>query len=238
MPYIRCPYCNYRIFAPLAMDACPNCDHILPASSFLSLPASSAEDSTLPAEAPGRLKNMAFDDSTTPEDFINAPPVAHTVLGTEQANRRRLFRLSSLRGIVLSVQTQQEFQDRYAPDLVGGFFTALRDILWPMMDASRQREERIVSTQIRLRLGNGALRDARLEGRLVGANISLGDELTLWGRYRKGTLLVRRAYNHTTEARILTHHQSLASFLLLAISSLVLILALYLLISNLHQFLP
>ena len=238
MPHMRCPYCNYRLFIPLATEACPNCGGILPDQSFLAPSPSSLPARGLSVQAPGPDKQIPPDDNTAtdPDIIVVAPSVDSSAPAKKKANTWNASRLSSIKGVVLGVQTQQEFQSQSGPDIVGGFFKFIRDMLWPVMEtASQQREEKIVITQIRLRLADGAQRDARLEGRMIGANISLGDEITLWGKYRKGTLMVQRAYNHTSEARILTRG-SASSPLILILSFVVLVVALYMLTSGFHHF--
>jgi hypothetical protein len=56
----------------------------------------------------------------------------------------------------------------------------------------------------RLRLSDGTQKDARLEGYLMGAHLTLGDVLSLWGRQRHGIILVRRAFNNTSGAVVST----------------------------------
>jgi hypothetical protein len=44
--------------------------------------------------------------------------------------------------------------------------------------------------------------EARVEGDLIGSQPSLRQQISLWGRYRGGVLIVKRGYNHNTKAEI------------------------------------
>lgn len=57
-------------------------------------------------------------------------------------------------------------------------------------------------TSVRVRRDDGAEREARMEGEIVGGSVSLGDPASFWGTDVSGTLIVDRAYNHKTGAEI------------------------------------
>lgn len=106
-------------------------------------------------------------------------------------------------GKVTLVQSQLE-----NPPLagLGSFLRLLRDVLWPVPNEVRAKEqEKIMITTIRVRAENGQQQDARIHGYLRGANVSLGDTISIWGkRRRKGAIYIRRAYNHTVQGAVST----------------------------------
>jgi hypothetical protein len=136
-------------------------------------------------------------------------------------------------GTLVMVQNQHEIRRNE------GFSKALVDALWPAPDASSTNKERQVNvTTLRIRnSSDGIQQDARMEGYLKGANISLGDTISLWGRRYKGTLVVYRGYNHTTKSIVMTNTMTSPLPVLLF---LVLLVALFFLLSSfLHvSFLP
>ncbi len=80
------------------------------------------------------------------------------------------------------------------------------------------------ATIVRLRKDDGTLRDARFEGDLTGAGLTLGDRLSLWGRSRKGTLLVSKGLNQTVQAAILTNAYKVSMLLTLLLPILLYVL--------------
>ncbi|EFH84194.1 hypothetical protein [Ktedonobacter racemifer] len=125
-------------------------------------------------------------------------------------------------GKVVLVQSQLE-----NPPLAGlGFFLRLlRDVLWPVPNEVRAKEqEKIMITTIRVRGENGQPQDARIHGYLRGANVSLGDTISIWGkRRRRGAIYIRKAYNHTVQGAVSTSAmiESGQFFLLLIIVTIV-----------------
>lgn len=63
-------------------------------------------------------------------------------------------------------------------------------------------ERKMTITTIRITRSDGRIFNARLEGDLMGAGVNLGDDVSLWGSNRSGTLIVKRGYNHTTSSEI------------------------------------
>jgi hypothetical protein len=126
-----------------------------------------------------------------------------------------------------------------------GLGKALVDALWPTPNESSANKERQVNvTTLRIRSSDGLQQDARMEGYLKGANISIGDTISLWGRKYKGTLVVYRGYNHTTRSIVMTSTMTSPLPVLLF---LIIIVALFFLLSSflhitilpdLHQFIP
>lgn len=108
-----------------------------------------------------------------------------------------------LYGTVVLVQSQLE-----NPPLagLGNFFKLLRDIIWPISHEARHLDrEKIMMTTVRVRIADGSQRDARVQGYLRGANVSLGDTISIWGRRRhRGAVTIYKAYNHTVQGVVST----------------------------------
>ncbi|GHO42787.1 hypothetical protein [Ktedonospora formicarum] len=136
-------------------------------------------------------------------------------------------RAPELWGAVVQVQSQQE-----RPPMVGAalLFRGLRDIVWAMPNEIRHPDRDMVQvTTIRVRKADGALQDARVQGYLRGANVSLGDMVSIWGRRSRGAIYIYRAFNHTAKGQISTSATASSGpfFALLIILVLVAILAVY-----------
>lgn len=97
--------------------------------------------------------------------------------------------------------TPPGFMDAFSKQLLGAIWTSSRE-----QQPDRDRDK--VVTRMRIRCFDGERRDAYLEGVLTGANVALGDDISLWGRMRKGTLVTRRAYNHTTRSIVTSNSAS------------------------------
>ena len=141
-------------------------------------------------------------------------------------------------GTILHVQSQMEHPLTF--DIASIILTQLRDFIWIDTHAqsghSNNRETVLVTT-LRIRMLDGNLKDARLEGYLTGAQLSLGDHVFLWGRKRKGTLFVRRGYNNTSKGIIST--RSMQTFTLGVLLLALTLLACYVFFFGLHlPFLP
>lgn len=109
-------------------------------------------------------------------------------------------------GVVIQSQGQQELVR--TNEIGGSIVRVIRDIIWPMpadtASVQQREKETIFVTTVRVRTPEGIQRDARIQGHLTGTNISLGDKIALWGWKRRGTLLVRAAYNHTAQGVVTT----------------------------------
>ncbi len=96
-----------------------------------------------------------------------------------------------------------------------------------LIGMSGRIQRKMTVNTVRIRRPDGTQRDARFEGDLVGGNLSLGDDISLWGHNAGGTLVVTRAYNHTTGSEIRLHRPTpwlsriIATILLLLILSIV-----------------
>jgi hypothetical protein len=62
--------------------------------------------------------------------------------------------------------------------------------------------ERTTVTRIRIRTNARELKDAQLHGDPKGANLALGDVVSLWGRRRGGVLAIKKGYDHTSKSII------------------------------------
>ncbi|HEY4385284.1 MAG TPA: hypothetical protein VGN34_12560, partial [Ktedonobacteraceae bacterium] len=108
-------------------------------------------------------------------------------------------------GTVILIETKEEIIDY--PDLFAAIATLLVEFVWVLAQVEQQNREsdRIVMTTVRVRTFDGTLKDSRVRGNMRGSNVSLGDEISLWGPRRHGVVQVRRGFNHTTQAVISTH---------------------------------
>jgi len=114
-------------------------------------------------------------------------------------------RAPDVEGTILHVQSQMEQPLNY--DIAAILLKQLRDFIWVdthPQDGHIENRDTVYVTTLRIRMLDGNLKDARMEGYLTGAQLSLGDTVFLWGRKRRGTLLVRRGYNHTSKGIIST----------------------------------
>lgn len=140
---------------------------------------------------------------------------------------KTLFRQPpSIEGIILQVQSQEELP---AASMSGSIFGFLRDMIWYVPE--QRNRERIKLTSLRIRNAAGEQKDARLEGYLTGANLTLGDKVVLWGWDRKGVLIIRKGYNHTSKSSIVSsnmHSPAKTTLLaIVAIASLATLIYLY-----------
>ena len=109
----------------------------------------------------------------------------------------------SIVGTVIHMESREEVIDY--PDLLAAIATLLVELVWVMTDTVQHKEsDRVVMTTVRVQTYTGALKDTRLRGNMRGANLSLGDQVSLWGVKRRGVLLVKRGFNHTTQGAIST----------------------------------
>jgi hypothetical protein len=116
-------------------------------------------------------------------------------------------RAPDVAGTLIHVQTQHE--SFVSADVMGAIFKIFTDIVWSIAGESQHqhrsqeggRGESMV-TLLRIRTSDGTQRDARLRGHLTGANLTLGDKVSLWGWKRRGMLVVRRGFNHTSKSVI------------------------------------
>ena len=107
-------------------------------------------------------------------------------------------------GTIILIQQSQELPEY--PNLIVGITNLLTELIWLIPnDTMRKEEERLQVTTIRIRCDNDEKKDIRLIGYLRGANLTLGDDIWLWGWHRKGSLIGRKGYNWTSKAVVTTH---------------------------------
>lgn len=111
-----------------------------------------------------------------------------------------------------------------------GLGKALVDAIWPTPnEQSVNKEKQVNVVTLRIRNSEGVQQDARMEGYLKGANVSIGDTISIWGRRYKGALVIYRGYNHTTKSIVMTNTMtSSLPFLLL----IVIMLALFFMLTS------
>jgi hypothetical protein len=130
-------------------------------------------------------------------------------------------------GSLVFVQSQLELRQNHS---IG---KALIDAIWPAPNESSSNKERQVNiTTLRIRTADGSQQDARMEGYLKGANISLGDTISLWGRKYRGALIVYRGYNHTSKSVVMTN--TMTSPLPILVFIIALVILFFMLSSFLH----
>lgn len=228
MPIIKCALCSYR--NPDGREICGNCGQPLTAFSSTTeayssdtLPllqgymgAKSSREIALPLILPQAeydpygtvLPDLVDDPSKNP---LLAPSAEASVPGADTIREKLPWgyprRQPDIEGVIIYTQADQEIPDYPSPLLaIGGM---LLSGLWTVPGQDRQREyERTLVTMLRIRTLSGEKRDARLVGYLRGANLSLGDSVSLWGWKRRGSLMIRLGYNHTTRAKIITRATS------------------------------
>ena len=212
---IRCPWCNHVTF-----DNETNCSHcdasLTPSESIPSattspeLPALVPQQQLVPVQSPQAVMLTPSDPYVQPVypvpppqtinighssmvSFAPALPIGKLPWGFPK-------RPADVEGVIIYVHAQEEHQQ---PSLLGAILRMFVNMVWATPGDLRQHErERIHVTTIRVRTSNEVQKDARVEGYLKGANLSLGDVISLWGWRRKGSLVVTRGYNHTAKAAI------------------------------------
>jgi len=107
-------------------------------------------------------------------------------------------------GTIIQIQQSQELPEY--PNLIIGITNMLTELIWLIPnDTMKKEEERLQVTTVRIRCNDAEKKDARLIGYLRGANLTLGDNVWFWGWHRKGSIIVRKGYNWTSEAVVTTH---------------------------------
>ena len=146
--------------------------------------------------------------SPTPPVPVPSAPVAVSVFGPLPRNMPS--RSPDFEGTVSIPPTTHEVKlgTDWSHAVLGCLLFPFLLIFKPMMlvmglvGLSSRPERKMTITTIRLQRPDGVVRNARLEGDLMGAGVSLGDTVSLWGSDRSGTVIVKRAYNHTTSSEI------------------------------------
>jgi hypothetical protein len=105
-------------------------------------------------------------------------------------------------------QTQYEDKGLKAGDIVHyGISTVLlvTKPLYGLMSlvsgARRPKEYKSIYT-FRVRTPHNDVVEARIERDIIGASISLGDYVSIWGRMSGGVVIVQHAYNHTVKGEV------------------------------------
>ncbi len=110
----------------------------------------------------------------------------------------------NIAGTVIHMETKEEVIDY--PDMFAAIVTLLVSLVWVATDTVQDKEsDRVVMTTVRVKTDTGQLKDTRLRGNMRGANLSLGDCVSLWGFKRHGVLFINRGFNHTTQGVISTN---------------------------------
>jgi hypothetical protein len=106
-------------------------------------------------------------------------------------------------GTVIHVHSQQEVAPYSG---LSSIARQLRDAIWyiPSEVHHPYERERVQVTTIRVRRPDGRQQDARIQGYLRGANVSLGDTISIWGSYRKGAFIIHKAFDHTAHGTVYT----------------------------------
>jgi hypothetical protein len=131
-----------------------------------------------------------------------------------------------LAGKIVHIHSEMEFPD--FPNVFRAIIDLLSEFLWITANQPAHKEgERIQVTIVRVRTWEGQLKDARFMGYMRGADLSLGDHISLWGWRRRGSLLVRTGYNHTSRATITTNVMGMffPGLLLLVLACVIFIVA-------------
>lgn len=226
MPASKCPTCGYR--NSLSAPACANCgtelhvsEALLPALPSLATPPRARQMPVL-SERPRAMSRVIVsqsqeDDSpyqtTLPDQvqdlvpFESIPPRFSTNADWETLARLP-FGFALLRprlvGSIIHIEAREQVND--FPNLAGALLALLAEIIWviPNVQATREQVDRIEVTRLRIQREDGQIHDAIVRGSLRGANLSMGDLVSLWGHRRKGNLVVRKGYDHTTRSAIST----------------------------------
>jgi hypothetical protein len=220
MPSIKCANCGHRILLPTPTPVCSNCG--TPFTPFAS--GTSAKPVPTPTSMPAPLPPptgysplpVPVPAPTPPIPVSPVAPTSPPVSAFGPLPTNMPSRPPDLEGAVAIPPTTHEVKvpSDWSEVFLGCIFFPILLVLRPMMfimgavGMSGRPERKMTITTIRVCRRDGNVRNARLEGDLMGAGISLSDEVSLWGSDRNGTLVVRRAYNHTTfdEIKIRASH--------------------------------
>jgi hypothetical protein len=163
---------------------------------------------------PYEIYETAFD--IVPPETFSAPGSRSSGRGPEQSVDPEFWKADKLpwyfprtrpkvAGTVVLIETKEEILDY--PDLYAAIATLLVELIWVLAQVQQEKEtgSRVVMTVVRVQSYDGTLSDTRIRGNMRGANVSLGDQISLWGKKRNGVLYVRRGFNHTTQGVISTY---------------------------------
>ena len=107
-----------------------------------------------------------------------------------------------LYGTIIALEVREQASD--LPNIGGAILMIVAEVFWALLNVHTTREavERIEVTRLRIEASDGSAHDAILLGVQRGANLSLGDTVSLWGHRRRGNLVIHKGYDHTTRSRI------------------------------------
>lgn len=180
MPSIKCAKCGNKILLLPSVTNCANCGTAVP---LPPVPPPTSSSSSASAAVPLPTGVSPIMPTGLParipdlEGKIAIPPVRDTI---ERPSDWSHFVLQAL------------FFPFVFPFLIRSMFAASKTPK-PTMTVNVVRIER---------LSDGTTGEARFEGDLISGIPGLGDHVSLWGSQRRGTLIVKQAYNHDTGAQI------------------------------------
>jgi hypothetical protein len=162
-------------------------------------------------------------DVTLPDPFANShsQAIGNVQIADESWKQDKLpwYFLGirpTLSGIVMHIDSKEEVFNN--PDILAALAMILVEFIWVLVNVQQEREnDRIVMTTVRIQTFEGQLKDARLRGNMRGADMALGDQVSLWGIKRRGVLFVRHGFNHTAQGVISTNAVNLLLPVVLAV---------------------
>jgi translation initiation factor IF-1 len=206
VPSIKCSACGQRILNPGIPALCPNCGE--PLELQVSAPHSSGS-STAEEDLFSQIvvddqpsASGAYTDDTAPN------PVISPSRTDSQFPKGSPKRPPDLTGTVILVESREEL--KRSSGVGDTIFDSLLDFIWAIpggpvsLQSQSKEKERIQVTRVRIRTDDDQQKDVRLEGRLTAVSIAQGDQVSLWGKERKGLLAFEYGYNHTTKGSITT----------------------------------
>lgn len=246
----KCPNCGYRN-GPAART-CANCNQALSEAESLPLalpiPAhlrsGRGVQDRLSAPTPDVIVHQTQEEfspyqNTIQGNALELTPFEALVPAQELAPAWQpltplpfgfAWRRPTLVGKIIHLESREQVND--FPNFAGALLALLAEIVWmiPNVQTTREPVDKIEVTRLRIESEDGQIYDAMVRGSLRGANLSLGDTVSLWGYRRRGNLLVSKGYDHTTRSAIAT---TAAGLLLPALLLLVVVAFGYLALAHL-----
>jgi hypothetical protein len=227
MPATRCPACGYRntqttlpcincgqildeLARPLAMESeVAPVSALLARRAFLPPGAESVSRSAVIVSHP--LDDISPYQSASQDQipFISAmplPTIPSTVLSAQEMHSPLPFGFAwtrpALCGAVIQIEVHEQI-DTF-PNIGGAISIILSEVFWAILNVQTTREaaDKIEITSLRIQTEDKHVHDVSVRGSQRGAHLSMGDTVSLWGHRRKGNLIVRKGYDHTTRSRI------------------------------------
>lgn len=218
-----CPNCGFRNFTD--NPRCSRCSELLlPETGSRStppIPITNPKSSTptvyfpTPSAPPAPIPKPS---SSTPVPYAPPPPPVptsgHSTVPTvfpPNPLPTHLMKLSppTVEGEVIDTgQHQNEDKGLKAGDILHyGVSTALLVTkplygLMSLVSGARQPKEYKSIYTFRVRTPDNDIVEARIERDIVGATISLGDYVSIWGQISGGIVIVKHAYNHTVKGEV------------------------------------